>query len=157
MGYNLGNIKKVRDLRSVWSNEATDFTKWLAEEENIRILSDEIGINIVVDETEASTGRYNADIRAHEEETEKGIIIENQLEPTNHDHLGKVMVYSAGFDAEIQIWIVKEVRDEHKQAVDWINQHSDDHINIFLVQLELWQIDASRVAPKFQVISQPND
>ena len=76
---------------------------------------------------------------------------------TNHDHLGKVIVYSAGFDADIQIWIVKDVRDEHKQAVDWLNEHSDEHINIFLVQIELWKIGDSLIAPKFQIISKPNN
>ena len=76
---------------------------------------------------------------------------------TNHDHLGKVIVYSAGFDADIQIWIVKDVREEHKQAVDWLNEHSDEHINIFLVQIELWKIGDSAIAPKFQIISKPNN
>ena len=157
MKYELGKLEKVVDLRSIWPNEAQDFTKWLAQENNIKLLSEEIGINITVDEIEASTGRYNVDIKAHDEETEKTIIIENQLEMTNHDHLGKVIVYSAGFDADIQIWIVKDARDEHKQAVDWLNEHSDEHINIFLVQLELWKIGDSKIAPKFQIISKPND
>ena len=153
----LGKLEKITNLRDVWKNEATDFTKWLAKDNNIKLLSDELGFNITVDETEASTGRYNVDIKAHEEETEKTIIIENQLEMTNHDHLGKVIVYSAGFDADIQIWIVKDVREEHKQAVDWLNEHSDEHINIFLVQIELWKIGNSEIAPKFQIISKPNN
>lgn len=157
MNYNLGKLEKKTNLREVWKNEATDFTKWLAKENNIKLLSEELGFNITVDETEASTGRYNVDIKAHEEETDKTIIIENQLEMTNHDHLGKVIVYSAGFDADIQIWIVKDVRDEHKQAVDWLNEHSDEHINIFLVQIELWKIGDSQIAPKFQIISKPNN
>ncbi len=157
MNYNLGKLEKITNLREVWKNEATDFTKWLAKENNIKLLSEELGFNITVDETEASTGRYNVDIKAHEEETDKTIIIENQLEMTNHDHLGKVIVYSAGFDADIQIWIVKDVRDEHKQAVDWLNEHSDEHINIFLVQIELWKIGDSLIAPKFQIISKPNN
>lgn len=157
MNYNLGKLEKITNLREVWKNEATDFTKWLVKENNIKLLSEELGFNITVDKTEASTGRYNVDIKAHEEETDKTIIIENQLEMTNHDHLGKVIVYSAGFDADIQIWVVKDVRDEHKQAVDWLNEHSDEHINIFLVQIELWKIGDSLIAPKFQIISKPNN
>jgi len=157
MNYNLGKLEKVLNLREVWKNEAIDFTKWLAKNENIKILSEELGINITVLETEATTGRYNVDIKAHEEESDKTIIIENQLEMTDHDHLGKVLVYAAGFDADIQIWIVKDVREEHKQAVDWLNEHSDEHINIFLVQIELWKIGNSQVAPKFQIISKPNN
>ena len=157
MKIDLGRIKKIDNLREVWKDEATVFTKWLAEEKNIKMLSDELGISIVVDDTEASAGRYNADILAHEEDTDRTIVIENQLEVTNHDHLGKVVVYSSGLDAEIQIWVVKDVRDEHKQAVDWLNEHSDEHINIFLVKIELWKIDDSKVAPKFHIVSSPNN
>lgn len=157
MAINLGKLKKINDLREVWKHEALDFTKWLAEINNISLLSEELGINIRVIETEAGTGRYNVDILAEEEDTGKTVIIENQLEMTNHDHLGKIVAYASGHDADIQIWIVKDVRDEHRQAVDWLNEHSDDHINIFLVQLELWQIGESQVAPKFQVISKPNN
>ena len=157
MNYNLGKLEKITNLREVWKNEATDFTKWLAKENNIKLISEELGYNNTVDEKEASTVRYNVDINSHEEETDKTIIIENQLEMTNHDHLGKVIVYSSGFDADIQIWIVKDVRDEHKQAVDWLNEHSDEHINIFLVQIELWKIGDSLIAPKFQIISKPNN
>lgn len=76
---------------------------------------------------------------------------------TNHDHLEKIIVCSAGFDADIQIWIVKDVREEHKQAADWLSEHSDEHINIFLVQIELWKIGDSQIAPKFQIISKPNN
>jgi len=157
MTYNLGKLKKISNLREVWNHEALDFTKWLAMLENINLLSEELGIDIRVLETEAGTGRYSVDILAEEENTGKTIIIENQLEMTNHDHLGKVIVYASGHDADIQIWIVKDVRDEHRQAVDWLNEHSDDHVNIFLVQVELWQIGESQIAPKFQVVSKPNN
>ena len=153
----LGNLEKVEDLRTIWKNEASDFTNWLAEDKNIKLLSNELGLDISVDDTEASNGRYYADILAHDENTEQTIIIENQLEMTNHDHLGKIIVYSSGLDAKIQIWIVKEVHEEHKQAVEWLNEHSDNSINIFLMKVELWKIDDSKVAPKFQVISRPNN
>jgi len=85
------------------------------------------------------------------------VVIENQLETTNHDHLGKIITYASGFDAEIVIWIVKDVRDEHKQAVDWLNEHTDEKINIFIIRMELWQIGDSLYAPKFYVVSKPND
>ncbi|TLG75458.1 hypothetical protein [Culicoidibacter larvae] len=84
------------------------------------------------------------------------IIIENQLEITDYDHLGKLIVYATGHDAEIQIWIVKDVREEHQQAIEWLNDNSLDEINIFLVKLELWRIGDSQPSPKFQIISQPN-
>lgn len=152
----LSKLEKV-DLREVWKHEALDFTNWLAQPENLELLSDEIGIDISLIQTEASVGNFNVDILAEEENTGRKIIIENQLEPTNHDHLGKIITYASGFDAEIIVWIVKSVRDEHKQAVDWLNEHTDQKINIFAIQMEVWKIGASPYAPKFQVIAKPND
>ena len=145
------------DLREVWQNEATDYTNWLANEENLRLLSDEIGIEIVLETTEASIGRFRVDILAKEEITGRKIIIENQLEQTNHDHLGKIITYASGLDAEIIIWIVKDVREEHEKAVNWLNENTDEKINFFAIRMELWKIGDSQIAPKFHVISQPND
>ena len=152
----LSTLKKV-ELREEWKNEAADFTSWLAQDENLQLLSNEIGIDISLVQTEASVGKFSVDILAEEENTGRKIVIENQIETTNHDHLGKIITYASGFDAEIVIWIVKDVRDEHKQAVDWLNDHTDDKINIFAIRMELWQIGDSPYAPKFQVISKPND
>ena len=152
----LAQLKQV-DLRKVWQHEATEFTTWLAKKENLSLLSDEIGIEISLIQTEASVGKFNVDILAEEENTGRKIVIENQLESTNHDHLGKLITYASGFDAGIIIWIVKDVRDEHKQAIDWLNEHTDEHVNFFAIKMEVWQISDSPFAPKFQVIAQPND
>jgi hypothetical protein len=152
----LSKLKKV-DLREEWQHEATDFTNWLAQDENLQLLSEEIGIDITLVQTEASVGKFSVDILAEEENTGRKIVIENQLETTNHDHLGKIITYASGFDAEIVIWIVKDVRDEHKKAVDWLNEHTDDKINLFAIRMELWQIGDSPYAPKFYVVSKPND
>jgi hypothetical protein len=153
----LSKLKKV-DLREAWKHEASDFTNWLAQEENLQLLSEEIGIDdISLIQTEASVGRFSVDILAEEGNTGRKIVIENQLETTNHDHLGKIITYASGFDAEIVVWIVKDVRDEHKQAVDWLNEHTDDKVNIFAIRMELWQIGDSSYAPKFNVVSMPND
>ena len=148
MKYDLSKLKKV-NLRSVWAHEAHDFTKWLAEEENLNILSNEIGIDITLLQTEANVGNFNVDILAEEDVTKKKIIIENQLEITNHDHLGKLITYAAGYDAKAIIWIVKDVRDEHKQAIEWLNKVTDDQTAFFLIRIELWQIEDSSPAPKF--------
>jgi len=152
----LGTMKSL-DLREYWKHEALDFTKWLSEPENIAILSDEIGIGIEVTQTEASVGRFNVDILAQEENTGRKIIIENQLEITDHTHLGQLITYAAGLEAQYVIWIVREVREEHRQAVDWLNEHTDEDISFFLVALELWQIGNSDPAPKFSVLSRPNE
>lgn len=152
----LGRLKKV-DLRVRWQHEALDFTRWLAEEENLELLSDEIGIGIELVQTEASVGRFNVDILAREENTGKTIVIENQLESTDHRHLGQIITYAAGLEAEYILWLVKDVADEHKQAVDWLNEHTDEHLNFFLIKVELWQIGESDPAPKFSVVCRPND
>lgn len=152
----LGKLKRI-DLREYWRHEALDFTKWLAEPENVELLSDEIGIGMELVQTEASVGRFNVDILAQEENTGRKIIIENQLEVTDHTHLGQLITYAAGLEAEYIIWIVREVKDEHKQAVDWLNEHTDEKLNFFLVAIELWQIEESPPAPKFTVISRPNE
>lgn len=153
---NLGKLKKV-DLRKAWIHEAYDFTSWLSQEENMAILSEEIGIDIKLIQTEAGVGNYNVDILAEEENTGRKIVIENQLEPTNHDHLGKIITYASGHEAEIVIWIVSDVREEHRRAIDWLNEHTDEDAKFFLVKMELWQIEGSSPAPKFQVESKPND
>lgn len=152
----LGKLEKI-ELREVWKHEALDFTRWLARKENIALLSKEVGIDIEVIDTEMSVGRYNVDIYAKDSNSNKKIIIENQLENTNHDHLGKVIVYSAGLDADIAIWVVKDVNEEHKQAVEWLNENSFEKINIFLVKVELWKIGNSPIAPKFQIVCEPNN
>lgn len=152
----LGKLEQV-DLRKVWKHEAHDFTQWLASEDNLTALSDAIGLEISLIETEASVGKFNVDILAEEENTGRKIVIENQLESTNHDHLGKIITYASGHDAEIVIWIVKSVREEHRQALDWLNEHTDDQTYFFLVKMEAWKIGDSNIAPKFNIISQPND
>ena len=153
----LGKLEKIKDLRSVWKHEANDFTKWLAEEENLNTLGDEISIDIELIDTEAKTGSFSADILAVEANTNNKIIIENQLESTDHDHLGKIITYASGHDAKTIIWIVKESREEHRQAIDWLNEHTDEEINIFLCKIELWKIGDSEMAPKFQILSSPNN
>lgn len=157
MAYNLGKMKRIHDLRSVWPHEANDFTKWLAQEANLAELGNNIGIDIDLEERESSVGSFNVDIYAVESGTGRRIIIENQLEDTNHDHLGKLITYASGKGAEVIVWIVKRARDEHKQAIEWLNQHTDSNIGFFLVEIELWQIDDSLLAPKFNVVEKPND
>jgi len=156
MQIKLSKLKQI-NLRTAWNHEASDFTNWLAEDENLILLSDEIGIDIKLIQTEANVGKFNVDIFAEEENTGRKIIVENQLEATDHDHLGKLITYASGLDAEIIVWIVKNAREEHQQAIDWLNEHSDQEINFFLIKMELWQIGDSDFAPKFQKISEPND
>lgn len=156
MKQNLSKLKQV-NLRNVWPHEALDFTNWLAEKENLDLLSQEIGVSLKLIQTEANVGKFNVDILAEDELTSRKVIIENQLEDTNHDHLGKIITYAAGYDAQIVLWIVRNVREEHQRALEWLNEHSDQNIGFFLIKLELWQIENSNPAPKFDIIVSPNE
>lgn len=153
----LGKMIKITDLRSVWPHEANDFTKWLAQEENLALLSDTINVELELEERESSVGSFNVDLFAKEAGTNRRVIIENQLEDTNHDHLGKLITYAAGKGAEVIVWVVKRARDEHRQAIEWLNQHTDANIGFFLLEIELWQIGDSEKAPRFNIVEKPND
>lgn len=102
-------------------------------------------------------GSFNVDIYAQEAGTGRKVIIENQLEGTDHDHLGKVITYAAGKGAEVVVWVVARARDEHRQAIEWLNQHTDSDFGFFLVEIELWSIGDSLPAPRFNVVEQPNE
>lgn len=154
---NLGVMKKIEDLRSVWSHEALEFTPWLARPENMKLLSESIGMDIELEETEASVDSFSADIVGVDTNTGRKVIIENQLEDSNHTHLGQIITYAAGKNATTIIWIVKHARDAHRAAIEWLNSHSDDEINFFLIEIELWQIDNSLYAPKFNIVEEPNN
>lgn len=152
---NLGTLKEITDLRSIWPYEALNFTPWVAE--NVDLLADAVGLDITVDETESSVGDFNVDIYASETGTDRKIIIENQLEDTDHDHLGKLITYASGKGADVVIWVVKHAREEHKAAVEWLNNHTDDKIGFFLCEIKLFQIGDSQIAPAFTVVERPND
>ena len=133
---NLGKLKEIKDLRKVWQHEALNFTPWLAEDDNLALLTDSVGLEITVDETEASVGDFNVDIFATETGTDRKIIIVNQLEDTNHDHLGKLITYASGKDADIIIWVVKRAREEHRAAIEWLNNYTDEDIAFFLLEIK---------------------
>ncbi|MCR5813802.1 MAG: DUF4268 domain-containing protein [Desulfovibrio sp.] len=153
----LGRLEEIQDLRGVWADEARYLTPWLAQDENIAILSDAIGIDITVDETESPVGDFSADILATETVTGRKIIIENQLESTDHEHLGKLITYASGKSADVVIWIVKRAREEHRSAIEWLNSHTDDTVGFFLCEIKLFRIGESDPAVKFEVIEKPND
>ena len=149
----LASIERV-DLREVWPNEAEDFTPWLAE--NISRLGDALGIDLEFREAETRVGRYKLDILATDVNRNRTVVIENQLESTDHNHLGQLLTYAAGLDATVGVWITKEFGDEHRQALDWLNQHTDDETGFFGVTVEALRIDGSRPAPHFNLVATPN-
>lgn len=152
----LGKIEEVA-LRRIWPNEARDFTPWLAKQENLDDLGDLLGLSLVEAEQEVSVGSFSADIHCKIENDNRTVVIENQIESSNHDHLGKTIVYASGVDASIVIWIVKNARPEHVSAVEWLNEHTDSDIGFFLIEIHAIRIGDSDPAPQFNVVAQPNE
>jgi len=154
---NLGRLTKIDNIRDIWPDEARDFTPWLAQENNIRLLGDTIGIELEVETQEKDVGPYSADILCKDTVNNHWVLIENQLEKTNHTHLGQLMTYAAGLDAVSIVWIAQRFTEEHRAALDWLNSITEENINFFGLEIELWQIGDSAIAPKFNIISKPND
>ncbi len=151
----LGKIKEV-DIREVWKHEQYDFSKWLASEENISELGDTLNLSLTDIQTEQFVGSYRCDIICKDDVTGKSVLIENQLEQTNHDHLGKIITYASGLNASVVVWIVAEAREEHASAIEWLNKHTDD-VAFFLIEIHAYKIGDSDPAPMFKIIEQPND
>ena len=145
------------DLRDVWSSEASDFTPWLAKDENIALLGEAIGLELEVESQEKNVGPFRADILARDLTSNHYVLIENQLEQTNHNHLGQIMTYAAGLDAFSIIWIAKSFTEEHRAALDWLNRITEENINFFGIEIEVIQIGDSLPAPQFKVVAKPND
>ena len=152
----LGKLIEV-PLRDVWNHEQYDFSDWLAQPENIDELGDVIGLTLTNIETEKFVGAYRCDIVASDETTGLTVLIENQLEPSNHDHLGKIITYASGLKAAVVVWIVSSAREEHRSAIEWLNDHTDAGISFFLIEIHAMRIGDSAPAPMFKIIEQPND
>lgn len=153
----LSRIQRV-NLRDCWQNEATDFTPWLASEENIALLADTIGLNeLEVKSQEERVGPFRADILCVESGTGRIVLIENQLERTNHTHLGQILTYAAGLDAVTIVWIAERFTEEHRAAIDWLNRITDTNFNFFGIEIQLIKIDDSPAAPVFDLIAKPNE
>ena len=129
MAVQLGKITREHDLRTVWSNEAQAFTPWLAE--HLDVLGDALGITIELEERESSVGTFSLDILARDQDSGEAVVIENQIEQSDHEHLGKLITYASGKDAKYIVWIVKDAREEHRAAIEWLNKISDDTIGFF--------------------------
>jgi len=151
----LSKLTKL-SLRTIWKHEALDFTNWLAKDENLELLGETLGLSIINPETEVGVGQFHVDILAENDKGQK-VVIENQLEPTNHEHLGKLVTYASGHDAKIIVWVVSKAREEHEQAINWLNENTTEDANFFLIEIEVWKIGDSPPAPRFNIIAKPND
>ena len=152
----LGRLQRV-DLRSAWKNESSHFTPWLAQAENIALLGETIGTELEVQGQEQAVGPFRADILCRDTSDNSLVLIENQLERTDHAHLGQLLTYAAGLKAVSIVWIAERFTEEHRAALDWLNRITDDSFHAFGLEIELWRIGDSPFAPKFNVAVKPNE
>lgn len=151
----LGKLEQV-PLREAWKHEANDFTPWLAETENLDALAEALGLGELVHvATEHGVGDFKLDILCTDGEDQ--VIIENQLEKTNHTHLGQILAYAAGVGAKKVIWIAESFRPEHAAALDFLNENTTEDLSFYAVEVELWRIAESPLAPRFAVLVRPNN
>lgn len=150
----LGTLKRV-EVRKAWPHEANDFTPWLAE--NLDRLSSELDIELELEGQEVDVGSYRADLVARVPQTGDRVLIENQLEWADLQHLGQILAYLAGLEAKIVVWIAKDFRDEHLSAIRWLNEHTVDPFAFFAVQVGVVQIGDSQFAPVFDILERPNE
>jgi hypothetical protein len=152
----LGRLERI-DLRNIWISEATGFTPWLARSDNITLLGEALGIELEVEAQEKTVGRFRADILCKDITSDRWVLIENQLERTDHSHLGQLLTYASGLEAVTIVWIAARFTEEHRATLDWLNKITDDSFRFFGLEVELWRIGSSPAAPKFNIISKPND
>lgn len=151
----LGKLERI-PLRKAWAYEAGEFTPWLAQAENLQLLAEALGLNeLELVGTEHPVGDFKVDIFCSDDGGK--VIIENQLEKTNHTHLGQILTYAAGVGARKVIWLAESFRTEHVAALEFLNQHTTDELDFFAVEIELWRIGDSPMAPSFNVVVRPND
>lgn len=154
--YKLGKLVKV-ELRDIWSSESSDFTPWLAREGNLSILAETLGLELELEAQEKAVGSFRADILCKDISTNAWVLIENQLERTDHSHLGQLLTYASGLEAVTIVWIAARFTEEHRSTLDWLNRITDETFRFFGVEVELWQIEDSPAAPRFNIVSKPNN
>lgn len=154
--YNLGTLVKV-DLREIWLSESSGFTPWLARDENLLILGDTLGLELELEAQEKPVGPFRADILCKDIGTNAWVLIENQLERTDHSHLGQLLTYASGLEAVSIVWIAARFTEEHRSTLDWLNRITDETFRFFGVEVELWRIGNSPAAPRFNIVSKPNN
>jgi len=152
MPIELGALTR-EDPRSVWTNEARDLTPWVAE--HLEQLGEVLGLDLELVRTESDVGDFSIDVLARELTSQRFVVIENQLEQTDHTHLGQVITYAAGVDAGVVVWLTPAFREEHRQAIDWLNRGLGNSTQFFAVAVEVLRIDGSKPAVNFRIVAKP--
>lgn len=156
MSQKLGRLEQV-DLRNIWTSESRDFTPWLSLEENLSVLGECLSMELELEAVEKGVGPFSADLLCKNTADDTRVVIENQLEKTDHKHLGQLLTYASGLNAVTVVWIASEFSDEHRAALDWLNEMTSESIRFFGLQVEIWKIGDSLAAPRFNIICQPNE
>ena len=154
--YDLGKLVKI-ELRDIWTSESSHFTPWLAREENLLTLGETLGLELELEAQEKTVGPFRADILCKDIGTNAWVLIENQLERTDHSHLGQLLTYASGLEAETIVWIAARFTDEHRSTLDWLNRITEEKFRFFGVEVELWRIGQSPAAPRFNIVAKPNN
>jgi hypothetical protein len=152
----LGKLEKV-EIRKVWPKEDSNFTPWLASPDNIALLGAELNIDLEVQFQEQYVGPFRADILCKDTLSDRYVLIENQFGKTDHTHLGQIITYASGLHALTVIWIAEKFVEEHRAALDWLNEITDESVEFFGIEIELYKIGDSAPAPMFNIISKPNN
>lgn len=152
----LGRLIRV-ELRDIWQSEPSHFTPWLAREANLSILSETLGLELELEAQEKPVGPFRADLLCKDIATNVWVLIENQLERTDHTHLGQLLTYASGLEAVTIVWVAARFTEEHRATLDWLNRITDESFRFFGVEVELWRIADSPAAPRFNIVSKPNN
>ena len=149
--------RKVVPLRQIWKSESEDFTPWLAREDNLRLLGNTIGFDdLELVAREKKVGLLSADLVCRIKDTSEKVVIENQFEKADHQHLGKLLTYSAEINPVAMVWIAEQFDDQRRAALDWLNNITASGFSFFGVEVEAATIDGSRPAVEFKIVAKPN-
>ena len=151
----LGRLTPVTDLRTIWKREAGDFTHWMAQNDNLALLESALDLSLTVEGTEQDVGPYRADLVCRDDQG-RVVVVENQLSPTDHLHLGQLLTYTGGLGGQVMVWIAQRFNTEHRKAIDWLNANTNKDVEFFALEVELWRIGSSPIAPKFNVVCRPD-
>ena len=151
----LGNLDPV-PLKNQWPDEARNFTPWLAGEEGLTLLGEALGMELEAQDTEVAVGSYRADIVAVDLDSAEKVVIENQLTPTDHGHIGQLITYAAGVSATTVVWVAERIKEEHRRAIEWLNDNTVSGLGFYAVEVQLWQIGDSLPAARLSVEAMPD-
>lgn len=151
----LGRLTPVTDLRTIWKREAGDFTFWMSQSDNLALLESALDLTLTVDAREKEVGPYRADLVCRDDQG-RVVVVENQLSPTDHLHLGQLLTYTGGLGGQVMVWIAQRFNTEHRKAIDWLNANTKSGVEFFALEVELWRIGSSPIAPKFNVVCRPD-